>query len=150
MVLVAQHGHPLALRRQVDAHELCDIPLLRRESGSGTQTLVDTVLQRAGVNAPTLMELGSPEALKQAVLHALPDEADERSPLDIFFLFVHRQSLQEEILLEDRQHPRLASDVIHDDQAEEYAGYKNVEDCQDFSECTHEGPLPIHHGPASI
>jgi DNA-binding transcriptional LysR family regulator len=42
--------------------------LLRREAGSGTRALVDTALQQAGVHPPTLMELGSPEALKQAVL----------------------------------------------------------------------------------
>jgi DNA-binding transcriptional LysR family regulator len=68
LVLVAPKNHPLARLRQVEPHELADVPLLRREAGSGTRALVDAALLRAGVNPPTLMELGSPEALKQAVL----------------------------------------------------------------------------------
>ena len=68
MVLVVSPDHPLARRSHVDPSELADVPLLRRETGSGTRTLVDSALQEAGVSQPTLMELGSPEALKQAVL----------------------------------------------------------------------------------
>ena len=66
--LVAPNDHPLARLRQVEPHELAEVPLLRREAGSGTRALVDMALLRAGVNPSTLMELGSPEALKQAVL----------------------------------------------------------------------------------
>jgi DNA-binding transcriptional LysR family regulator len=44
------------------------VPILRRETGSGTQALVDAELERAGVSPPTLMNLGSTEALTQAVL----------------------------------------------------------------------------------
>jgi DNA-binding transcriptional LysR family regulator len=68
MVLVAPHDHPLLLRGMVHPRELANVPLLRRESGSGTRALVDAALQRAGVTPPTLMQLGSLEALKQAVL----------------------------------------------------------------------------------
>jgi DNA-binding transcriptional LysR family regulator len=68
LVLVAPKDHPLARLRSVQPHELADVPLLRREAGSGTRALVDMALLRAGLNPPTLMELGSPEALKQAVL----------------------------------------------------------------------------------
>jgi DNA-binding transcriptional LysR family regulator len=68
LVLVAPNDHPLARLRQVEPHELAEVPLLRREAGSGTRALVDMALLRAGVNPSTLMELGSPEALKQAVL----------------------------------------------------------------------------------
>jgi DNA-binding transcriptional LysR family regulator len=68
LVLVAPKDHLLARLRQVEPPELAEVPLLRREAGSGTRALVDTALLRAGVNPPTLMELGSPEALKQAVL----------------------------------------------------------------------------------
>jgi DNA-binding transcriptional LysR family regulator len=68
MVLVVPPDHSLARGVEVDARELADVPLLRREAASGTQALVDSALQRAGVSPPTLMELGSPEALKAAVL----------------------------------------------------------------------------------
>ena len=68
LVLVAPRTHPLASARGVEPRALADVPLLRRETGSGTRALVDTALQRAGVSPPTLMQLASPEALKQAVL----------------------------------------------------------------------------------
>jgi len=68
MVLVVPPNHWMAQRAEVEPRELADVPLIRRETGSGTRALVDTALQRAGVSPPTLMELGSPEALKQAVL----------------------------------------------------------------------------------
>jgi DNA-binding transcriptional LysR family regulator len=52
----------------VPSRALADQPILRREASSGTQELVDRALARAGANPPTLLVLGSTEALKQAVL----------------------------------------------------------------------------------
>ena len=74
MVLVAPPQHALARiarHHPVQPEQLEGIPVLRREAGSGTRALVDTALSRVGLNAPTLMELGSPEALKQAVLQGV-------------------------------------------------------------------------------
>lgn len=71
MVLIAPRGHALAGRKRVTAADLATVPLLRREAGSGTRRLVDGALDRAGVRPPTLVELGSHEALKQAVLAGL-------------------------------------------------------------------------------
>jgi DNA-binding transcriptional LysR family regulator len=68
MVLVAPPDHPLAHRAEVAPAELGTVPLMRREADSGTRVIVDAALQRAGVNPPTLVQLGSNEALKQAVL----------------------------------------------------------------------------------
>jgi DNA-binding transcriptional LysR family regulator len=68
MVLIAAPGHPLTRHGELDALQLAEVPILRRETGSGTQALVDSALERAGVSPPTLMNLGSTEALKQAVL----------------------------------------------------------------------------------
>jgi DNA-binding transcriptional LysR family regulator len=68
MILVASRNHPLASRLEIGPLELADIPLVRREAGSGTRALVDAALRQAGSDPPTLMQLGSPEALKQAVL----------------------------------------------------------------------------------
>ncbi|GAC1655674.1 MAG: LysR family transcriptional regulator [Mycobacterium sp.] len=96
MVLVVAPNHSLARRAQVDAVELADVPLLRREMGSGTRALVDTALQRAGVSPPTLMELGSPEALKQAVL------------LGVGVAWVPRLSIARELATRDLVQVRVA------------------------------------------
>jgi len=71
MVLIAPRGHPLAQGGTVDAPQVAGVPILRREAGSATQALVDAALERAGINPPTCMQLGSAEALKQAVLNGL-------------------------------------------------------------------------------
>jgi DNA-binding transcriptional LysR family regulator len=74
MVLVAPPKHALARiarHHPVQPAQLEGIPALRREAGSATRALVDTALSRVGLSAPTLMELGSPEALKQAVLQGV-------------------------------------------------------------------------------
>jgi DNA-binding transcriptional LysR family regulator len=71
MVLVAPPGHALAQGQAARPADLTGRPLLRRESGSGSRALVDAALQRAGIVMPTQMQLGSPEALKQAVLAGL-------------------------------------------------------------------------------
>lgn len=68
MVLVVPVQHPLARCQDLNPADLADVPLLRREAGSGTRALVDGALQSAGVHQPTWMQLGSVEALKQAVL----------------------------------------------------------------------------------
>jgi DNA-binding transcriptional LysR family regulator len=68
MVLIVLPEHPwageTALRRDV----LAGAPFLRREPGSATRALVDSRLASKGVAVATAMELGSTEALKQAVL----------------------------------------------------------------------------------
>jgi DNA-binding transcriptional LysR family regulator len=67
MVLIAAPGHTLTRQGVLEAPELAAVPILRREAGSDTQAMVDAALERAGVSPPTLMQLGSIEALKQAV-----------------------------------------------------------------------------------
>ncbi|HEX8967888.1 MAG TPA: LysR family transcriptional regulator, partial [Chloroflexota bacterium] len=73
LVLIAPPGHPLARGVPIPPERLSQQPILRREASSGTQQLVDRELERTrgGVNPPTLMVLGSTEALKQAVLAGL-------------------------------------------------------------------------------
>jgi DNA-binding transcriptional LysR family regulator len=71
LVLVAPRGHALARAEQVLASDLRAYPILRREATSGTQQLVDSRLTRAAADSPTQMVLGSPEALKQAVLEGI-------------------------------------------------------------------------------
>jgi DNA-binding transcriptional LysR family regulator len=71
LVLAVAANHPLARRPRLMPADLVGYPILRREATSGTQQLVDTALARAGATSPTLLVLGSTEALKQAVLQGI-------------------------------------------------------------------------------
>ena len=71
LVLTVAATHPLARRQRLAAADLVRSPILRREASSGTQQLVDTALAHAGATSPTLLALGSTEALKQAVLQGV-------------------------------------------------------------------------------
>jgi DNA-binding transcriptional LysR family regulator len=67
MVAIAPPGHPLAKRRPVAAADLCRQPFVVRETGSGTQSLVERALARRGLTVRPAMTLGSTEAIKRAV-----------------------------------------------------------------------------------
>ena len=71
LVLIAPLDHPWAERGSVEPDDVRGARVLRREAGAGTRALTDLALARAGVRVETLMELGSWEALKQAVLAGL-------------------------------------------------------------------------------
>jgi DNA-binding transcriptional LysR family regulator len=85
LVVVAPAGHPLAGRRRVPLKRLASEPFLLREPGSGTRMAGDRFLRDRGLRLDVKMELGSNEAIKQAVagglglallsLHALGPEA---------------------------------------------------------------------------
>jgi DNA-binding transcriptional LysR family regulator len=68
LLLVAARTYRVTRHGALTPASLAHYPLLRREVTSGTQQLIDTELTRHGANSPTLMILGSTEALKQAVL----------------------------------------------------------------------------------
>ena len=70
LVAVTAPGHPLAGKGRVAVTELLDYPYIAREEGSGTREVVQEYLEAAGVassGVDTVMELGSPEAVKGAV-----------------------------------------------------------------------------------
>src|SRR3954464_13935208 len=68
MVLVVLPEHPWAAEPALRLDVLQGAPFVRREPGSATRALVDSRLADVGVSVATAMELGSTEALKQAVL----------------------------------------------------------------------------------
>lgn len=70
LVVVAPDGHRLT-GRPVPLSELAAGPLLMRERGSGTRMAVERLLGERGLTARVRMELGSTEAIKQAVLGGL-------------------------------------------------------------------------------
>ena len=67
LVLVAWQGHRLAKRRRIALADLGDERFVLRERGSGTRLATDRFFAAQGFEAPTRLELGSNEAIKEAV-----------------------------------------------------------------------------------
>ena len=88
IVAVAPAGHALARRRRVPLSVLAKEPFLLREAGSGTRMAADRFLRDERVHLDVRMEIGSNEAIKQAIagglglsllsLHALGAELARR------------------------------------------------------------------------
>lgn len=89
LVVVAPRGHALARGRRIPLSKLVGQPFLMREQGSGTRLAADRFLRERGIRLHVKMEIGSNEAIKQAVagglglsilsLHALGPDAAPRS-----------------------------------------------------------------------
>lgn len=71
IILFAHVDHPLSRREQVNIEELHGLPLLLREQGSTTRTAIEKALQAAGVKPRTQLEIGSREAIREAVARGL-------------------------------------------------------------------------------
>ena len=67
-VIIAPPDHPLAGKGRVALADLAGEPFLLREAGSGTRTLVQTLMVAAGLDPTVGMEIGSNETIKQAVM----------------------------------------------------------------------------------
>lgn len=68
LVVVANRNHPLAKRQQISAQDLELYPFILREIGSGTRKIVQQFFQANQLNIKVRLELGSNEAIKQAIL----------------------------------------------------------------------------------
>lgn len=71
IILFAHIEHPFALREQVDISELQGQPLLLRERGSTTRVALEIALNAAGVKPQLNLEIGSREAIREAVARGL-------------------------------------------------------------------------------
>ena len=71
LMVVAPPGHPLARMEKVGLDEILREPFIMREPGSATRALTERELKELGVSLQVAMELGSPEAVKQAVAAGL-------------------------------------------------------------------------------
>jgi aminoethylphosphonate catabolism LysR family transcriptional regulator len=71
IILFAHHEHPLAGRASVRLEELEGQRLLQREPGSTTRLVLERALSKAQVTPRIAMEIGSREALREAVVRGL-------------------------------------------------------------------------------
>lgn len=71
IIVFAHVEHPFARRTQIDIGELQGQPLLLREQGSTTRTAMEAALRAAGVKPQLGLEIGSREAIREAVARGL-------------------------------------------------------------------------------
>lgn len=95
LVVIVANAHPLATRRGLDLNDLSSLRFILRERGSGTRMAIDAHFKRLGFKPNLRLELGSNEAIKEAVAgdlgvsvvssHALHGQAVEHgvSVLDV-------------------------------------------------------------------
>ncbi|MDH4583197.1 LysR family transcriptional regulator [Pseudomonas sp. BN415] len=88
LVLAVHREHPLARRKSVSLDDLKGHCLLMRESGSTTRQLTEDMLRDAGISIGPLLEIGSRESIREAVIrnlgisiiarHEVPDNPELR------------------------------------------------------------------------
>lgn len=71
LVVLAPVNHPLAGKKKISMGRLAEEPFLVREPGSGTRAAVEKLFASKGVSPNVRMELGSNEAIKQAIVGGL-------------------------------------------------------------------------------
>ncbi|MEB3216887.1 MAG: LysR substrate-binding domain-containing protein [Nostocales cyanobacterium 94392] len=71
LVLVAPCDHPLAFQRNISLKHLINEPFIMREQGSGTRKVVEQFFAQHQISVPINLELGSNEAIQQAVVDGL-------------------------------------------------------------------------------
>ncbi|GLZ87454.1 transcriptional regulator [Metapseudomonas resinovorans] len=88
LVLAVHRQHPLARRKSVSLPDLKGHCLLMREPGSTTRQLTEDMLKDAGIAIGPLLEIGSRESIREAVIrnlgisiiarHEVPDNPELR------------------------------------------------------------------------
>ncbi len=71
LIVLAAPNHPLAQHKNIPLARLAKEPWLMREPGSGTRKALERLFEEHALKVAPRMELGSNEALKQAVLAGL-------------------------------------------------------------------------------
>ncbi|OIR08647.1 HTH-type transcriptional activator CmpR [mine drainage metagenome] len=71
LVVLAPSNHPLAAEKNIPLQRLVDEPFLIREPGSGIRLATEQFFAERGLKMKIRMELGSNEAIKQAVVGGL-------------------------------------------------------------------------------
>jgi DNA-binding transcriptional LysR family regulator len=93
LVVLAPANHPLTNERSIPIERLSEEPFIMREPGSGTRRAVQSLFDQHGMKVKVKLELGSNEAIKQAIAgglgisvlsrHTLLTDAAEFSILDV-------------------------------------------------------------------
>jgi DNA-binding transcriptional LysR family regulator len=93
LVVFAPANHPLAKEKNIPIERLGEERFIMREPGSGTRSAVQSLFEKHGVKVKVKLELGSNEAIKQAIAgglgisvlsrHTLLTDAAEFSILDV-------------------------------------------------------------------
>jgi len=71
LVVVAPPDHPLAGKKNIPLERIAEERFISRELGSGTRATREKLFANHGLETKTYMELGSGEAIKQAVMAGL-------------------------------------------------------------------------------
>lgn len=71
LVVVARSDHPLAGKRKIPLRRIAEEPFILREAGSGTRLTIERQFAGRGLKPRIRMELGSNEAIKQAIAGGL-------------------------------------------------------------------------------
>lgn len=71
LVILAAPDHPLAGKKNIPIEALTNEQFLMREAGCGTFFVLDKIVGQKGIKFKSSMELGSNEAIKQAVISGL-------------------------------------------------------------------------------
>jgi len=100
LIVFAPLNHPLSQEKNIPIHRLAEEPFIMREPGSGTRRAVQSLLDEQGVKVRVKLELGSNEAIKQAIVgrlgisvlsrHTLLLDASQFSILDVQHFPIHR------------------------------------------------------------
>jgi len=68
LVMAAPPGHPLRDQNQINVRDLREETFIFREPGSGTRMVMEEYLAKHGLRPNVAMELGTNEAVKQAIM----------------------------------------------------------------------------------
>lgn len=71
LVVLASANHPLANTKQISVKRICEEPFILREPGSGTRRATERFFSEHNLKLKVRMELGSNEAIKQAIIGGL-------------------------------------------------------------------------------
>lgn len=71
LIVLAPTNHPLSQKKNIPIEALNDEPFIMRESGSGTRMAVEKLFAEKDIKVNVNLELGSNEAIKQAIAGGL-------------------------------------------------------------------------------
>jgi len=71
LVVLAPVSHPLAGKKKIALSRLAEEPFILREAGSGTRAATERLFAERGLKMKVRMDLGSNEAIKQAIVGGL-------------------------------------------------------------------------------